>query len=1086
MNGMDELERQRLAALARYDVLDTPREAAFDEVAALAAKLCDVPIAVVNLIGDRRQFFKAEVGLGVRETPFESSFCAKAILEQDFLLVPDATLDPRFECNPLVVDEPHLRFYAGALLKTDEGLPIGTLCVLDHRPRQLTELQQETLRVLAKQVMAQLELRRSLEERSRELEASKAAENRLRQTQTDLADSEARFRNMADNTPVMMWVTDPNGYCTYLNRVWHEFTGQNEEEALGYGWLNATHPDDRPIVEQEFIEANAAHKPFKAEYRLRRADGTYRWAIDAASPRFGVYGEYLGYVGSVIDIDERREGEDALRRANTLLAAVMEAVPGVVYAKDRAGRMIAANRGTVDLVGKPMSDIIGRTDREFLDDPAQGEAVMANDARVMAENRTEALEEEVTYPDGRRATWLSTKAPFRDAQGTVVGLVGSSVDISERKRAEERLRHSEAQFRLMADAVPQIVWITDAHGRMEFFNKQWADYVGVPNVPPTAADVSAGYVHPDDDARTMAAFERAQRSGEVFQVEHRIRRADGVYRWFLVRADPYRDEFTGEILRWFGASMDIQDRKTAEDSLLDLNNTLELRVEAAMADRDRTWNNARDLLLVVGIDGIFRAVNPAWTQLLGWRQDELVGRSYLDFIHPDDHPSSEGALATATTQELPVYENRYLHRDGSFRWISWVAAPEADLIYASGRDVTTDKDRQAELEAAQEQLRQAQKMEAVGQLTGGIAHDFNNLLTGVIGSLDMMQRQFAKGDMSKMERYTTTAITSANRAAALTHRLLAFSRRQPLDPKPVGANRLITGMEELLRRTIGEAVRLEIVTAGGLWQTLCDPHQLESAVLNLAINARDAMPEGGTLTIETCNAHLDDAYAARQREVKPGQYVCICVTDTGVGMTADTIAKAFEPFFTTKPIGQGTGLGLSMIYGFARQSEGYAKIYSEVGKGTTFKLYLPRHYGEGEEEEAHSGELGDELRAERGEVVLVVEDETAVRSLVVDVLEELGYRALEAVDGPSGLKILQSKRRIDLLVTDIGLPGLNGRQLADAARERRPDLKILFMTGYAENATIANGFLDPGMSMMTKPFAIDALATRIRGIIEAD
>jgi CheY-like chemotaxis protein len=383
-------------------------------------------------------------------------------------------------------------------------------------------------------------------------------------------------------------------------------------------------------------------------------------------------------------------------------------------------------------------------------------------------------------------------------------------------------------------------------------------------------------------------------------------------------------------------------------------------------------------------------------------------------------------------------------------------------------------------------LRQAQKMEAVGQLTGGIAHDFNNLLTGVIGSLDMMQRQFAKGDMNKVERYTTTAITSANRAAALTHRLLAFSRRQPLDPKPVNANRLVTGMEEMLRRTIGEAVRLEIVTAGGLWQTLCDPHQLESAILNLAINARDAMPEGGMLTIETCNAHLDDAYAARQREVKPGQYVCICVTDTGVGMTADTIGKAFEPFFTTKPIGQGTGLGLSMIYGFARQSEGYAKIYSEVGKGTTFKLYLPRHYGEGEEEEDGGAELGEEHRADRGEVVLVVEDETAVRALVVDVLEELGYRTLEAVDGPSGLKILHSKQPIDLLVTDIGLPGLNGRQLADAARERRPDLRVLFMTGYAENATIANGFLDPGMSMITKPFAIDALAARIRGMIEGE
>ena len=277
---------------------------------------------------------------------------------------------------------------------------------------------------------------------------------------------------------------------------------------------------------------------------------------------------------------------------------------------------------------------------------------------------------------------------------------------------------------------------------------------------------------------------------------------------------------------------------------------------------------------------------------------------------------------------------------------------------------------------------------------------------------------------------------------------------------------------------------LEIVTAGGLWQTLCDPHQLESAILNLAINARDAMPEGGKLTIETCNARLDDAYAARQRDVRPGQYICICVTDTGTGMTPDVIAKAFEPFFTTKPIGQGTGLGLSMIYGFTRQSEGYARIYSEVGQGTTIKLYLPRYYGESEEIEAERAGLTEAHRSEDGEVVLVVEDELAVRDLVIDVLQDLGYRAIEASDGPAGLKLLQSDLRLDLLITDVGLPGLNGRQLADAARRHRPDLKVLFMTGYAENATIANGFLDPGMQMITKPFAIEALATRIRDMIE--
>jgi len=339
--------------------------------------------------------------------------------------------------------------------------------------------------------------------------------------------------------------------------------------------------------------------------------------------------------------------------------------------------------------------------------------------------------------------------------------------------------------------------------------------------------------------------------------------------------------------------------------------------------------------------------------------------------------------------------------------------------------------------------------------------------------------------MSDLDRWISGAVASANRAAALTHRLLAFSRRQPLDPKPVGANPLVGSMEDLLRRTLGENIELEMVLAGGLWPTFCDANQLESAILNLAINARDSMPDGGKLTIETCNTRLDGPYAKRASDILPGQYVCVAVTDTGTGMDADVVERAFDPFFTTKAIGQGTGLGLSMIYGFARQSGGYAKIYSEVGSGTTIKLYLPRHDGEVQKEPAPTG-LTQEHIANDGEVVVVIDDEPVVRGLIVEVLAELGYRALEAEDGPSGLALLESAPRVDLLVTDIGLPGLNGRQVADAARERKPDLKVLFMTGYAENAAVANGFLEQGMSMITKPFAMESLATRIRTIIEND
>jgi CheY-like chemotaxis protein len=374
-------------------------------------------------------------------------------------------------------------------------------------------------------------------------------------------------------------------------------------------------------------------------------------------------------------------------------------------------------------------------------------------------------------------------------------------------------------------------------------------------------------------------------------------------------------------------------------------------------------------------------------------------------------------------------------------------------------------------------------MEAVGQLTGGIAHDFNNLLTGIVGSLDLMQTRMAQGRTENLERYAKAATESANRAAALTHRLLAFARRQPLDPKPVDANRLVMSMEELLRRTTSEAIQLDIVTAEDLPLTLCDPNQLESAILNLAINARDAMPEGGRLTIATSLSHLDSSYAATQQDLAPGSYVMICVSDSGSGMPADVLAQAFDPFFTTKPIGEGTGLGLSMVYGFAKQSEGHVRIYSEVGRGTTVKIYLPPYHGEIAGDVAATA-LSEAHRAETGETVLVVEDETVVRGLILEVLADLGYRALEAGDGPSGLRVLESKQRIDLLVTDVGLPGLNGRQLADRARLVRPDLKVLFITGYAEQAAMASGFLAPGMEMVTKPFAIEDLTLRIRKIIE--
>ncbi len=389
----------------------------------------------------------------------------------------------------------------------------------------------------------------------------------------------------------------------------------------------------------------------------------------------------------------------------------------------------------------------------------------------------------------------------------------------------------------------------------------------------------------------------------------------------------------------------------------------------------------------------------------------------------------------------------------------------------------------AERERVEDALRQAQKMEAVGQLTGGLAHDFNNLLTGIAGSLELIQLRVGQGRLSDVDRYIVAAQGAASRAAALTHRLLAFSRRQTLDPKPTDANALVAGLTELLERTVGPGITLKTVLADGLWPTLCDPGQLDNALLNLCINARDAMPEGGHLTIETGNIHLD-ARTAQQRNMQPGEFVTICVTDTGSGMSPEVIARAFDPFFTTKPIGSGTGLGLSMIYGFTRQSGGHAHIDSTVGHGTTVCLYLPRHLGAATPP-SPDDQASTQDESAAGETVLLIDDEPVARMLVADMLGEQGYGVIEAADGPAGLEILASAAKIDLLVTDVGLPGgLNGRQVADAARYLRPGLRVLFVTGYADNAAIGNGQLESGTAVLTKPFAMAALIAKVRDMLD--
>jgi len=522
--------------------------------------------------------------------------------------------------------------------------------------------------------------------------------------------------------------------------------------------------------------------------------------------------------------------------------------------------------------------------------------------------------------------------------------------------------------------------------------------------------------------------------------------------------------------------------REAEEALRDLNETLEHQVEERTRERDRLWRNSQDLLLVLDREGTFRAANPAWTRILGWLPEEVVGRNHLEFVHPDDHQQSGAALAKASIEELPTTETRFRHKDGSWRWIAWVAAPEDELIYASGRHISAEKQAAEELAIAQEALRQSQKMEAIGQLTGGIAHDFNNMLAIVMGSLDLAQRRLRRGDIS-IERYIDSAREGAGRAAALTQRLLAFSRQSPLEPRVIDLNALVVSMTELLRRSLGEGIHLETVQSGGIWAANVDPNQVENAIVNLAVNARDAMPNGGKLTIEIGNVHLDERYAAREVGVVPGQYVMIAVSDVGAGMSPETVQRVFDPFFTTKPVGKGTGLGLSMVYGFAKQSGGHVRIYSELGRGTSVKIYLPRHFGS-LDEAIEAGAPVAPQSAGVAETVLVVEDEESLRRVSVEALQELGYTVYAASNGEEALRHFDTLGRIDLLFTDIVMPGITGRQLADALLERSPSLKVLYTTGYTRNAVVHNGVLDPGVAFLPKPFSVADLAAKLRTVLD--
>ncbi|HEV2568755.1 PAS domain S-box protein [Sphingomonas sp.] len=897
------------------------------------------------------------------------------------------------------------------------------------------------------------------------------------------------------------------------------------------------------------------------------------------------------------DITKRVQLEAKLRDRERLLSAIFSQAGAGFAQVDLEGRFELVNDAYCAITGYSRQQLLGRRMQDIThpDDLARNLELL-NEALTSTNSFT--IEKRYVRPDGS-AVWVNNSVTIlRNDAGAPIGILAVTTDRTEARRSEQQLRESEQRFRQMADAVPQIVWITDADGKNEFFNRQWFDYTGVAYQPTTAAKVAADQVHPEDGPATIAAFDEARRTGTTFHVEHRIRSRTGEYRWFLVRGEPYRDPDTGEIVRWFGASVDIHDRKVAEaalrenearlraltdnlpagmvyqvstgrdgsarqfryvsgshkrltgvpaeavladpsipyqlihpddrsmlaeaeeeairarssfdlqvrfrradgelrwariisapreqpdgsliwdgiqidttdqklaeaalraseERLRELNGNLEAQVAERTADRDRMWRLSTDIMLVARFDGTINSVNPAWTSILGWTDTALVGSNFMNLVHADDQEATLAEMGKLGAGETTCrFENRYRTADGDYRWISWTAVPGDELIHAVGRDVTAEKARQAELESAQEALRQSQKMEAMGSLTGGVAHDFNNLLTPIIGSLDMLVR---KGVGSERERRLIDgALQSAERAKTLVQRLLAFARRQPLQATAVDTARVVEGMAGLIDSTVGPTIDVRVEVGADLPPAKADLNQLEMALLNLAVNARDAMPNGGELVMAVNSASV---LANDPSGLKPGTYVRLSVSDTGIGMDEATQRRAVEPFFSTKGIGKGTGLGLSMVHGLAAQLGGGLTIESVPGEGTTISLFLPISAGPlGADEDAPAAVDGPIGRG----TALLVDDEDLVRMSTADMLSDLGFEVVEAGSAEDALRFLQTSRKPDLLVTDHLMPGMSGAELPQNARALHPALPILVVSGYAEVEGIS-----PDLPRLTKPF----------------
>lgn len=877
--------------------------------------------------------------------------------------------------------------------------------------------------------------------------------------------SEARLVSAQRIAAIGDWEWDVERDTLFCSKQLLRILGLSSDEAAFpmARFLDHVPPTDRSRARDALLTARTTGKPYEITHRVTRADGVERILTIRGEPIRDEAGRVKAIDGVAQDITERVRAQRAAREGEERLSAIFNNSPSAMLLKDRAGRYLLVSSQFTKWYGIAAAAVIGKTAHDIF--PAEtADSVTAHDRDVLQALRAIEREHEVLFPDGSRHIMSLTKFPVFDGDGAVLGIGNITVDVTERKRAEDRLR-LQAQI---IDQIHDSVIAVDRNNLITLWNLGAERLFGYTEEEILGKPIFT--IHPEDTREFLATHVIApteEKGWHTVEVKMRGKTGepiDGLLSLSLLRNA--KDAVVGRI----GYTIDITAHKRAEEAVRES----EARFRALA-------ENSPEAIFLTDLDGRYRMINPRFAEWYGVSAKNILGKTAHDLFPKDRADAYAAHNQEVATCLAPIQkEHDATFADGSIHRIIAVAFPVFD---AAGRligigAINTDITERRQIET---ELRQAQKMEAVGQLTGGVAHDFNNLLAVIIGNIELLEEKL-KGDPA-LKDMAGRALGAAERGAELTYRLLAFSRKQALRPRAIDINQLVADMDAMLRRSLGEAIDIETVADRDLWACEVDPAQMESVLLNLALNARDAMPDGGRLLIRTANATLDAA-AADQIEIAPGRYVTLVVSDTGTGMSPEVASHAVEPFFTTKDVGQGSGLGLSVAYGFIQQSKGQMRIYSEDGHGTTIKIFVPvaEHATATQVEQRPS----DKTLRGKGETILLVEDDAAVLALVLSLLEGLNYTVITAQSGPAALALLKDHPELDLLLTDVILPkNMSGHDLAQKVLRLYPQLRILYMSGYTRETIVHNGRLDENAILLEKPFRRQDVARKIREILDS-